>query len=521
MNQGSIASIVVAGDCLRPRSDGSLGIYNDQIKWLHRLIGRQVYLACGLKPRVLLLDCDTGIDAARFYLRHDLADRVAGWTKIYEGTHLFQELVDAYEPFVRKSLVVGFELPLYLQKILEHLGVPYLDLWIHPVRFLSDLIFGLRASDGSMNETVGRYAISEDDVWMTAGLRRAGAACGPRCQLEPNTTLVLGQERFDKSQIRDGGFIDARSYTAEVSRMVDSSRGPWLIKPHPVTDDHGLMTLVRELVPGARTIRDNVYYLLSQDEITRAVAINSSSAIEARYFDKESILLAPPVIDATFRGDRPRERGYWSVDHRILEVDFWRNVLSALLPTTPLDGHTHTPRPNQFRISLRAFWGFQQIDTDIYVNLAQTRNFESNRVATIQTVGQSANILPNLSLLFPDEAIRENQRVLIRRREVVRTELYGPYLNLSAGHYQLAIHYSVISPIVGHYVPFSVDICYETGKAHLVHLKGCVEPMVRDRGEFQFEIEFHLDREIDGVETRIWSGDSDVMFHRVVLAYVR
>jgi hypothetical protein len=59
-------TIVVTGDCLRPYRDGSLDGSNVQTRWLHALIERQVVLATGIAPKLLILDPDRGIDAHAF-----------------------------------------------------------------------------------------------------------------------------------------------------------------------------------------------------------------------------------------------------------------------------------------------------------------------------------------------------------------------------------------------------------------------------------------------------------------------
>ena len=41
---------------------------------------------------------------------------------------------------LRRHFCVGFEMPPWLVRLLDELLVPYLDLHIHPVRFMDDLL---------------------------------------------------------------------------------------------------------------------------------------------------------------------------------------------------------------------------------------------------------------------------------------------------------------------------------------------------------------------------------------------
>ncbi len=504
-------SIVVTGDCLRPSADGSLDGSNVQTRWLHRLIERQLQLATGLRPRLLILDPDNGIDAHEFYRKQGIADRLNGWAGLYDGVRLRRELADLYGPHLRDAVVVGFELPPYLRSVLEDLRVPYVDFWVHPIRFLDDLVFGIRSSDPTADETIRRHAISEEEVWMTAGLRRATAATGPRSYLEPDTTLYLAQAKMDKSQVRDGRFVDCGAFDDELRRLL-ASPGPWLVKPHPYDPDHPLTTRIRDLCPHARTVNDNVYQLLAQDEIARVVSLNSSSAIEARYFGKAVTMLIPPVIEVGYRGGGGSP--YWTIDHRFLDPDFWRQVLAPVVPTTPPDGFRHAPKPNRFRTALHSFWGFQQIDTDIFVNIARPPGGDTTRIPAPAAGGHSMNLLPILNVLFPAECDRNGGRVRLRGRPEPRIELFGPYLTMQPGRYRLNVRYRLLAESASS--PFGLDICNTRGEAFIIPRRD-VEAVPGASGELRWEIEFEIAEPIADVETRLWSGREDVVIEGITL----
>ncbi len=51
------------------------------------------------------------------------------------------------------------------------------------------------------------------------------------------------------------------------------------------------------------------------------------------------------------------------------EADFWRDILSTLLPTTAPTGSVLPVKPNRLRISMREFWGYNEVDTDVMMKL--------------------------------------------------------------------------------------------------------------------------------------------------------
>lgn len=68
---------------------------------------------------------------------------------------------------------VGYEMPPWLVRLLDDSSVPYLDLRLHPVGFLDDLMFAARASCRDTQAALFPLAVSETEVIATAGLRAA------------------------------------------------------------------------------------------------------------------------------------------------------------------------------------------------------------------------------------------------------------------------------------------------------------------------------------------------------------
>ena len=60
---------------------------------------------------------------------------------------------------------------------------------------------------------------------------------------------------------------------------------------------------------------------------------------------------------------------------RVLEADFWRDILSSLLPTTAPTGSVLPVKPNRLRISMREFWGYNEVDTDVVTKLFLDHHF--------------------------------------------------------------------------------------------------------------------------------------------------
>ncbi|HEX4369509.1 MAG TPA: hypothetical protein VH023_21920 [Rhodopila sp.] len=351
-----IESAVVVGDLLRPDGGGRPGGTDRPTLWLWNAIKRQVYLASGLPSEALTTASLTGwIEALRPAAAAD-----AYWAAVHDRLPDAGRIVER----LRRRFCIGYEMPPWLVRLLDEEGVPYIDLRLHPVRFLDDLLFAGRASVPDTQAALLAMAVWESEVFATAGLREAMCRFISEARVPDNTLLVAGQRRFDSTQITGGGFFDAMPLAAEIHAIC--ARYPAVVlKPHPLDRHHSLL----EVAAAAPTrvigvIDDNVYRMLSLPQIAAVLTVNSGLAHEASYFGKNVHALAPLPIRLAWRGAAVEAGVHASLDDVVLTPDFWRAVLAPHVAVTPVDGMRLRPKPNRLRIALDSFWNYQEIDTD-------------------------------------------------------------------------------------------------------------------------------------------------------------
>lgn len=354
-----IQRVIVVGDLLRPNGDGTPGGSDRPTLWLSDAVKRQVHMAarCALEPLLVFPALRDWLQAARPEAAAD-----AFWAAWYH------RLPEAAESLISRHLqdcfVVGYELPPWLTALLGTLRTPYVDVRIHPVRFLDDLLFGVRAAEPQTQAALLDMAVPEAEVVATAGLREAmcryiSDACVPE-----NTLLVAGQRRFDSTQIADGRFFDALDHAASVQALC-TRYGQVVLKPHPLDRYHSLLVAAaggQGRVLGV--IEDNIYRLLSLPQIAGVLTVNSGVAQEATYFGKQVHTLLPPAMTPAWRGAAVAPGAHASLDEVVLTPDFWRVVMAPHLPVTKPDGMRLRAKPNRLRIALDSFWNYQEIDTN-------------------------------------------------------------------------------------------------------------------------------------------------------------
>lgn len=356
-----ISGIVIVGDLLRPDGAGQPGGTDRPTLWLWNALKRQVHRASHLPVEVLTT---AGPIGAWIRSQRPAEQADPHWATNYASVPACDEVERLIMQRLRGRFCIGYEMPPWLARLLDTTEIPYVDIRLHPIRFLDDLIFAVRASNAATRATLLSMAVHETEVLATAGLREAMCRFISDAAIPDRTLLVAGQRRFDATQIVDGSFFDAVPFEAKihaVSRAYDAV----ILKPHPLDQHHSLLEVAAG-IPGRviGVINDNVYRLMALPQITGVLTVNSGVSYEAPYFSKQVHALAPLTLRLGWRGDVPEAGVHASIDDILLTPDFWRAVLAPHTVVTAADSMRLPAKPNRLRIALDSFWNYQEIDTD-------------------------------------------------------------------------------------------------------------------------------------------------------------
>lgn len=362
MVQARVSGVVVLGDFLRPDGQGRPGGSDRPTLWLANAVRRSIASAAALPVAPLLPSRDAPLGAWLAAAR-GAADAFAFWAAHHAALPDHPGLEAALLAHLAGRFCLTYEAPPGLLAWLDRHGLPWLDLRIHPVRFLDDLLFAARASEAATRAAMAPLAVHEDVALASAGLIEAMGQLVSDAAVPDGTLLVLGQRPLDATQIVAGRFFDAADHAAEVARLCAAYRAV-VLKPHPSGDAHSLLHVAARAPNLLGTIGDNLYRMLALPQIAAILTANSSTAYEAPYFAKCVHALAPLPLRPLWRGAEADADGHWTLDAQALMPDFWRLVLAPHAAVTPPDGAVLPAKPNRLRIALDSFWDYQAIDTD-------------------------------------------------------------------------------------------------------------------------------------------------------------
>ena len=260
--------------------------------------------------------------------------------------------------FTGADLVIGFELSDTARAAIEEAGVPWLDLRIHPLRFMDDIFLAFETNVKAIEEKLQLYRVDEALCRYHADLVRATVIKLKKDKMVPeNSLLLVGQTE------KDSVIFDGHKYLSLLDRLdaiksLANSHEHIYFKPHPYARNNRVMLReLRKALGDVRIIRQNVYLLLANDGIGHVAALNSSVLHEAEYFGKETTFLFAPTFEEMHIG----------VYGDYFNAPFWRDTLSPILPTAP--STLQLPfQPSRLRKTLNDFWGYNALGDEIVLN---------------------------------------------------------------------------------------------------------------------------------------------------------
>jgi hypothetical protein len=362
-----VRRIVFTGDVLRPADTAFRPGQTENILWFHRLVRGQA--AAASRCPVEVVTWGRGIDTPHLYEMWGAEKNWRGWARIFDAGFVPEGVVATMERAFGDALVVGFELAESMKRIFSLLGIPFIDFGIHPVRFLDDVFFAVQTNDAAVFEQV-----LPDHAEESAFLGPAGLLAASALKFRPNLriggeALVVGQTRIDRSLVRGGRVVDLSDFGPALRAAVDG--GGVTFKPHPYAhSDFGALSTGLSL-RDMRISYENIYALMASEEIRRVVGVSSSVLLEARYFGQEAHILHESPFDIPARRAEAVPGQHLSIVDAWGETDFWRRILSPVMPVTRSDGQRFKRAPNALRTSLRNFWGFNELTTDFQVGIAK------------------------------------------------------------------------------------------------------------------------------------------------------
>ncbi|CQR71120.1 hypothetical protein SOV_46270 [Sporomusa ovata DSM 2662] len=326
---------------------------------LYRLLSNPIASVTGIMPKFFYSLTSDFNSHIRKIEELDIST-TQSWIQLQEETVELPQWIQSLLPS-EGDLVIGFEIAPSMCIWLSKHGIPYMNFFVHPVRFLPDLLFAVSTNNNAISKVLHRWSFQLDCAYDYANVLRALCIgdIADQAFIQSGTAMFVGQTSNDASVIQAGKTVKVRDYCARIQELT-AQCSDILICPHPLGMADQMIYLLRNLGRGT-IVNFNSYSLLSNENIKLVLTLSSSLGVEAKYFNKDvHFLLGEPL--------RPggamvaSDANVHSLGHSILSVDFWKQIfgLNRLIPK----GNCATSEfkaPNLFR-SLFGAWAYDQLD---------------------------------------------------------------------------------------------------------------------------------------------------------------
>jgi hypothetical protein len=256
-----------------------------------------------------------------------------------------------------KPFIIGYEMSPATLKLLDSLEIPYVDIWLGPVRFLTDITFALRSNVSSINDKLTELQIDDEVIFSQASVLKIQSYRGfskSHSIHRDNTAVFAGQVLVDKALLHNGRMLSILDFKDQFSDICrDHTEVLYARHPFVRSGDEDFLKFARSF-RNVRIAEKSGYHLLTDEAITTVCSITSSFVTEAHYFGKEARYFAPPVMSILSK-DRP----YMIMSHRIFFGNFWQALLTG---TDMKNLSDFALGRDRLRDALAFYWSYREID---------------------------------------------------------------------------------------------------------------------------------------------------------------
>lgn len=336
---------------------------DNNIKWLKDFLSRPLSLSTNADVQCF----STGkynqkqFNQAHFFYLSEICYKPNEKQFYYDESEVSEAAFDYLNDFFGKEdVIIGYELSNQTRKVLEKIGVVYIDIWLHPIRYLDDVLFGLCSNNVAIHSALSQFNIETETYYLYADRLKVQNYRGHRrsnAKLKANSALFVGQTLTDKAIFHNNKMLTLLDFKNEFEAAVKKYEHVYYSR-HPFVKegDEDILNYLKRF-KNVSLNNDPAYHLLASPEIEYVFSISSSVVHEAKYFGKEVDFLYRPVITI---GDGISN--YQSVMHEIFYGHFWSQVLAPVIETNYLKPVSYFCGKDKTRDALSFYWGYRNID---------------------------------------------------------------------------------------------------------------------------------------------------------------
>lgn len=289
------------------------------------------------------------------------------WLYLYNEKKIKTEAIELFKTYFNNSLVIGFELPLIFRRYFDELGIVYIDVIHHPIRYLDDLMHAFSTNDKGVYYKLMKYQENPDLFKLKAIYEKVRTVMrSPTQNILPNSCVIFGQTRIDRSILKkDNTLASLLDYKDEINQL-SKDYAHIYFKPHPANKNNDIvLDYFKKNIENFSLLENTYTYdLYANPNVALYASLSSGTLYEAKYFGnkikyfyKQPFLYGEDFINKS-EEDFDFKEVFVSVNKFYLQFDFWSDVLSPLIKTKSKSPVQHLSLDNTLRYALGVSWGY-------------------------------------------------------------------------------------------------------------------------------------------------------------------
>ncbi|SOZ68305.1 conserved hypothetical protein [Cupriavidus taiwanensis] len=369
MNSNNFKAVVICCDFLMTRPETQRYHHS----WFMRLLSRALSSALDCSIGEFICENESGAVARKEFFRRSGIELNVDSTHFYfDPNSITDESVDYLKSNLEGSLIVGYEISEETRNIIARAGLIYVDIWLHPIRFMDDNFFAFKSNSPEINSRLQKSSLDTRVFGLYADKLRIQSVMGwnkfkksLENKLVDGSCLFVGQTLTDKAVCKRGKMLNVLDFKEEFAGLTKNHRHVYFSR-HPLLKggDEDQLAFLKEF-KNVSLVSEPGYKLLCVDAIEKVAAISSSLVYEASYFSKQTEYFYRPIVPVNeLEGDG----GYFSLYHKLHRPDFWEQLFLGIIQTRKnVPQYDFLRGENTYRDMLSLYYNNHVFDRSQYV----------------------------------------------------------------------------------------------------------------------------------------------------------
>ncbi|EOW9471640.1 HAD family hydrolase [Vibrio cholerae] len=436
----SVKRILISSDFLSTKEKEQF----NNFRWLYDLISRPIFEATGIFPEKFSssLTQEDRFSRIKFFNYSDIELDIHETQFQFAVDEIKEESFRYIKEFINHDdFLIGYEISPQTRIILNDLGIGFIDIWLHPIRYLDDILFAFNSNNDSIKRLLANESINEEIFYTYATKHKISKYKGYKrksIEIEPNSAVFIGQTLNDKAIAKDGCMLSILDFKKELDLAIEKySKVYYSRHPYVKSGDDKILSYLKE--KGVKLTDYSAYDLLCSDDVNFVFSISSSVVHEAKYFGKNTKFLYKPIFELS---NDIGFNNYSSIFQRFSFSYFWSKVLSPVTHVNDkLEPIEYLVAKDQLRDMLAFYWSYKHLDKiemmrgQLNAVDNKVQKFRLPQVITKQKE-RKINLKEKLKKLNPERYIKVNDKKVdkieirrkIRSSEVVSFDIFDTLL---------------------------------------------------------------------------------------------